>query len=211
MFFFETQEKIVYICELQRLLTAKIMIDKANQILSRAKDEMKNAAAFLEDSLRNYRAGKANPQIFNNVLVDYYGSKCPIPQVASVSAPDAKTILIQPWEKKLISAIEKAIFDANVGMTPQNNGEVIRCVVPALTEERRRELIKKAKAEGENAKTVIRNARRDAMDALKKSIKEGLAEDMEKDFEDKVQKATDEFSKNVDALVAAKEKEVLTV
>lgn len=187
------------------------MIDKANEILAKAKEQMTSASRFLEESLKNYRAGKANPAIFNNVLVDYYGSKTPIPQVASVTVPDARTIMIQPWDRSLISAIEKAILDANVGMTPQNNGEAIRLNVPALTEERRKELIKKAKSEGENAKTVIRNARRDAMDALKKCIKEGLGEDMEKDFEDKVQKATDEITKNVDALVSAKEKEILTV
>lgn len=187
------------------------MIDKANEILAKAKEQMTSASRFLEESLKTYRAGKANPAIFNNVLVDYYGSKTPIPQVASVTVPDARTIIIQPWDRSLISVIEKAILDANVGMTPQNNGEAIRLNVPALTEERRKELIKKAKSEGENAKTVVRNARRDAMDALKKCIKDGLAEDMEKDFEDKVQKATDEITKNVDALVSAKEKEILTV
>lgn len=187
------------------------MIDKANEILAKAKEQMTSASRFLEESLKTYRAGKANPAIFNNVLVDYYGSKTPIPQVASVTVPDARTIMIQPWDRSLISVIEKAILDANVGMTPQNNGEAIRLNVPALTEERRKELIKKAKSEGENAKTVVRNARRDAMDALKKCIKDGLAEDMEKDFEDKVQKATDEITKNVDALVSAKEKEILTV
>lgn len=187
------------------------MTDKANKILAKAKDQMTNAEKFLEESLKTYRAGKANPLIFNSVMVDYYGSQCPIPQVASVTTPDAKTILIQPWERNMIGPIEKAIINANVGMTPQNNGEAIRCNVPALTEERRKELIKKAKVEGENAKTVVRNARRDAMDALKKCIKEGLAEDMEKDFEDKVQKATDESVKKIDALVSTKEKEILTV
>lgn len=187
------------------------MIEKANKILAKAKDQMGSAVAFLEEDLKSYRAGKANPMIFNNVCVDYYGCPTPIPQVASVTTPDAKTILIQPWEKKMIHAIEKAIMDANVGMTPQNNGESIRCNVPALTEDRRKELIKKAKAEGENSKTVVRNARRDAMDALKKLIKEGLAEDMEKDFEDKVQKETDAKIKNIDALVSAKEKDIMTV
>lgn len=187
------------------------MITKANQILSKAKEQMTAAESFLEESLKSYRAGKANPLVFNNVMVDYYGSACPVPQVASVTTPDARTIMIQPWEKKMIPIIEKAIIDANLGMTPQNNGEAIRCNVPALTEERRKELIKKAKGEGENSKTVVRNARRDAMDALKKLIKEGLAEDMEKDFEDKVQKATDEAVKNIDAMVAAKEKEIMTV
>lgn len=187
------------------------MQDRAKQILEKAKTQMLSAATFLEESLKTYRAGKANPQIFNNVMVDYYGSKTPIPQVASVSTPDAKTILIQPWDKKMIPLIEKAIMDANVGMTPQNNGETIRCVVPALTEERRKELIKKARGEGENAKTVSRNARRDAIDALKKLIKEGLGEDMEKDFEDKVQKATDDIVKKIDTKIAEKEKEILTV
>ncbi len=187
------------------------MVETANQILAKAKEQMESAVAFLEESLKSYRAGKANPMIFNNVMVDYYGSRCPVPQVASVTAPDARTIMIQPWEKKMIAVIEKAIMDANVGMTPQNNGECIRCTVPALTEDRRKELIKKAKGEGENAKTVVRNARRDAMVALKKLIKDGLAEDMEKDFEDKVQKSTDSYVKTVDDTVAAKEKEILTV
>lgn len=187
------------------------MTEKAEQILAKAKDQMASAAKFLEESLKTYRAGKANPIIFNNVLVDYYGSKTPLPQVASITTPDAKTIMIQPWDRSIIGIIEKAIIDANVGMTPQNNGEAIRCNVPALTEERRKELIKKAKGEGENAKTVIRNSRRDAMDALKKCIKEGLAEDMEKDYEDKVQKATDDAVKNIDNLVATKEKDILTV
>lgn len=187
------------------------MTEKANQIVAKAKEQMSSASKFLEESLKTYRAGKANPLLFNNVMVDYYGSKCPIPQVASVTTPDAKTILIQPWERNMIGPIEKAIMDANVGMTPQNNGEAIRCTVPALTEERRKELIKKAKAEGENAKNVIRNARRDAIDALKKLIKEGLGEDMEKDFEDKVQKETDAAVKTVDTLVGNKEKEILTV
>jgi len=187
------------------------MTEKANQILDKAKAQMSSATKFLEESLKTYRAGKANPMIFNNVTVPYYGNPTPLSQVASITTPDAKTIMIQPWERNMIGPIEKAILDANVGLTPSNNGEAIRCVVPALTEERRRELIKKAKAEGENAKNVIRNARRDAMDALKKCIKEGLAEDMEKDYEDKVQKATDDAVKGIDTMVATKEKEILTV
>ena len=187
------------------------MTEKADQILSKAQDAMASAVKFLEEGLKTYRVGKANPMIFNSVMVDYYGSPCPLPQVASISTPDAKTIAIQPWEKKMIGPIEKAIMDANLGMTPQNNGETIRCNVPALTEERRKELIKKAKAAGENSKTVVRNARRDAMDALKKCIKEGLAEDMEKDYEDKAQKATDDKIKLIDQIVSTKEKEILTV
>ena len=187
------------------------MIEKANEILEEAKMNMEDAVVFLEEDLKTYRVGKANPTIFSNVLVDYYGSMTPVPQVASVTAPDAKTLAIQPWEKKMIPLIEKAIIDANLGLTPSNNGETIRCTVPPLTEERRKELIKKAKAAGESAKIVVRNARRDAIDALKKAQKEGLAEDMQKDYEDKVQKATDSWVKRVAALVAAKEKDILTV
>lgn len=194
-----------------KTLTNTTMIEKANEILEEAKMNMEDAVVFLEEDLKTYRVGKANPTIFSNVLVDYYGSMTPVPQVASVTAPDAKTLAIQPWEKKMIPLIEKAIIDANLGLTPSNNGETIRCTVPPLTEERRKELIKKAKAAGESAKIVVRNARRDAIEALKKAQKEGLAEDMQKDYEDKVQKATDSWVKRVDELVAAKEKDILTV
>ena len=173
---------------------------------------MKDAVAFLEEDLKTYRVGKANPSVFNNVVVDYYGTPTPVPQVASVTAPDAKTLLIQPWEKSMIAKIEKAIMDANIGLTPSNNGESIRCVVPALTEERRKELIKKAKAAGENAKVVVRNARRDAVDQLKKAQKsDGLTEDAQKEGEEEVQKLTDKHVKNIDNVIAAKEKDILTV
>ena len=188
------------------------MIDKAKEILDGAKGRMAEAVKFLEEDLKTYRAGKANPLIFNNVMVDYYGSAMPVPQVASITTPDAKTIMIQPWEKKMIPVIEKAIMDANVGLTPQNNGECIRCNVPALTEERRKELIKKARTAGENAKVVIRNSRRDAIEALKKAQKnEGLSEDTEKEAEEETQKITDKKVKQVDEIVAAKEKEIMTV
>ncbi len=187
------------------------MIEKAKEILDGAKIKMSDAVKFLEEDLKTYRAGKANPLVFNNIMVDYYGSETPVPQVASVTTPDAKTIAIQPWEKKMIPVIEKAIMDANIGLTPQNNGETIRCVVPPLTEDRRKELIKKVKTAGENSKIVIRNARRDAIEALKKAQKDGLPEDVQKDYEQNVQKETDAFVKKVDDLCAAKEKEVLTV
>ncbi len=167
---------------------------------------------FLEEDLKTYRVGKANPSILNNVMVDYYGSQTPVPQVASVTVPDARTIAIQPWEKKMIGPIEKAIINANLGFTPQNNGEVIRCPIPPLTEERRKELIKKAKATGENIKVAVRNARRDGVDALKKAEKAGdFSEDVRKEGEDEIQKATDAKVKAVDELVSAKEKEILTV
>jgi len=173
---------------------------------------MGEAVRFLEEDLKSYRVGKANPLVFNGVTVDYYGSPTPVAQVASISAPDAKTLAIQPWEKNMIPKIEKAIIDANLGFTPQNNGEVIRCTVPALTEERRKELIKKARAAGESAKIVVRNARRDGIDLLKKANKnEGLSEDTQKEAETEVQKLTDKRVKEVDELVAAKEKEIMTV
>lgn len=189
-----------------------MLTEITKNIIDAAGAKMNDAVAFLEESLKNYRVGKANPAIFNKVMVNYYGTPTPIPQVANVSAPDARTLAIQPWERNLISAIEKAILDANVGLTPSNNGETIRCVVPALTEDRRLELTKKAKSEGENAKIVVRNARRDAVDALKKSIKtDAVSEDTEKEAEDEVQKLTDKFVKTVDELVSAKSKEILTV
>ncbi len=187
------------------------MITKAKEILSGAKGKMSNAVNHLDEELKTYRAGKANPMVFNNVMVDYYGSPTPIPQVASVTTPDAKTLMLQPWEKKMIGPIEKAIIDANLGFTPSNNGESIRCVVPALTEERRRDLLKKAKAAGENAKVSVRNARRDAIELLKKANKDGMPEDLQKEYEQLVQKETDAFTKKVDELVAAKEKEMMTV
>ena len=165
----------------------------------------------LQEELKTYRAGKANPEVFASVVVNYYGAATPLPQMSNITTPDAKTMLIQPWDKSMIHAIEKAIMDANLGFTPQNNGEVIRITVPALTEERRRELVKKARTEGETAKVSVRNARRDAMDALKKMQKEGLPEDIEKDDEDKVQKFTDKFVKKVDEILEAKEKEIMTV
>ncbi|MCR5277300.1 MAG: ribosome recycling factor [Bacteroidales bacterium] len=189
-----------------------MLTDRAKEIVNGADSKMKETVNFLEEDLKTYRVGKANPSIFNSVLVSYYGTMTPLAQVSSIAAPDAKTLAIQPWEKNLIPAIEKAILDANLGFTPQNNGEIIRCTVPALTEERRRELIKKAKTAGENAKIVVRNARRDAVELLKKAQKnEGMSEDTEKEGEGEVQKVTDKNIKSIDEIVAAKEKEILTV
>ena len=186
--------------------------ENAKTIVSAAEDKMKAAVDFLEEDLKSYRVGKANPSVFNGVTVDYYGTQTPLTQVASVTTPDAKTLAIQPWEKSLIGKIEKAILDANLGLTPSNNGEVIRCVVPALTEERRRELIKKAKASGENAKVVVRNARRDAVEALKKAQKASeITEDAQHEGEDEVQKVTDAKVKKVDEIIAAKDKDILPV
>ena len=188
------------------------MLPQAKEIVDAIGVKMQGAADFLEEDLKNYRVGKATPAILNPVMVDYYGTATPVSQVASVTTPDAKTIAIQPWDRSMIGKIEKAILDANVGLTPSNNGEIIRCVVPALTEERRKELIKKAKAQGETTKVTIRNARRDGIDLLKKAQKnDGLSEDGEKEGEDELQKITDKWVKKVDELIAAKEKDILTV
>ena len=130
------------------------MIEKANEVLEFAELKMEDAVTHLQEELKTYRAGKANPEVFASVIVNYYGAATPLPQMSNITTPDAKTMLIQPWDKSMIHAIEKAIMDANLGFTPQNNGEVIRINVPALTEERRRELVKRAKGEGENAKVA---------------------------------------------------------
>ena len=189
-----------------------MLTDRAKEILALAEEKMQDAVSFLEEDLKSYRLGKGLPAILNTDMVDYYGTPTPLFQVASINTPDAKTIAIQPWERSLIGKIEKAILDANVGLTPANNGEIIRCIVPALTEERRKELIKKAKATGENSKVVVRNARRDAGDLLKKAQKnEGMSEDTEKEAEEEVQKVTDKFIKKIDKIVSAKEKDIMTV
>ncbi len=187
------------------------MIELAKQIVKDSAGKMEHTLLFLEEDLKTYRAGKANTAVFNNVMVDYYGSPTPIPQVATVNAPDAHTMLIQPWEKTMIPKIEKAIMDANLGFTPQNNGEHVRINVPPLTEERRKELVKKVKAAGETAKISLRNARKDANDLLKKAQKDGMSEDVAKDAEADVQKEVDNFTKKIEAVLAAKEKEIMTV
>ncbi len=186
-------------------------VAKAKEIIASTSQKMAEAVEFLDEDLKTYRAGKANPAVFNAVMVNYYGSMTPVPQVASINTPDAKTIIIQPWDKKMIPAIEKAIMDANIGFTPQNNGEQIRINVPALTEERRRDLVKKARTAGENAKISIRNARREGIETLRKLQKEGMPEDVVKVSEGDIQKETDTFTKNVDELLADKEKEIMTV
>ena len=188
------------------------MLPQAKTIVDGQSVKMQSAVDFLEEDLKNYRVGKASPAILNPVMVDYYGTATPVSQVASITTPDAKTIAIQPWERSMIAKIEKAILDANVGLTPSNNGEIIRCMVPALTEDRRKELIKKAKAQGETTKVTIRNARRDGIDLLKKAQKnDGLSEDGEKEGEEELQKITDKWVKKVDEIIAAKEKDILTV
>jgi ribosome recycling factor len=173
--------------------------------------KMEAAVLFLDDSLARIRAGKANARILDAVRVEYYGSMTPLSGVASITTPDARTIAIQPWEKAMIREIERAIMASEVGITPENNGEIIRLCIPPLTEDRRKALVKQAKQEGEDAKISVRNARRDAIDQLKKAIKDGLPEDAEKDAEANVQKAHDRFIKEIDEKVALKEKEIMTV
>ena len=180
-------------------------------ILAEASARMQKSVDFLEDTLLNIRAGKASTNVLNGVFVDYYGSQTPVSGVASVTVPDAKTILIQPWDKNMIRMIEKAIIDSNIGLTPSNNGETIRLSIPPLTEERRKELVKQSKGEVENARISLRNARRDAVEAFKKAVKEGMPEDESKDGETQAQKLLEKFSKLVDAAFEKKEKEIMTV
>ena len=182
------------------------------QYVKAAEEKMTFAIEYLDEQLSRIRAGKANPKILDCVRVMYYGAPVPLTNVATVTVPDARTIMITPWEKKIIKDIEKGIMDSEVGITPENNGEVIRLGIPPLTEERRRQLAKQSKQEAETAKISVRNARRDAIEQLKKSIKtDGTPEDVEKDAEAEVQKVHDKYIKKVDELYAAKEKEIMTV
>lgn len=172
---------------------------------------MQAAVMFLDDALAHIRAGKASVRILDPVKVDYYGSMTPISNVSTITTPDARTIQIQPWEKNMLSVIERALINSNIGLAPNNNGEVIRLIIPPLTEERRRDLAKQCKAEAENAKVSVRNARRDAIETLKKQVKEGLPEDAEKDAESEAQKLHDKYIKQIDDVFAKKEKEIMTV
>ena len=173
---------------------------------------MEKTVEHLEEALARVRAGKANVKILDGILVGYYGSMVPLTQVGTVSVPDAKSIVITPWEKGIIKEIERAIINSPLGITPENNGELIRLGIPPLTEDRRRELVKQVKADAENAKVSIRNARRDSNDLIKKSIKaDNTPEDVAKDAEAEVQKLHDRYIKKVEEIFAAKEKEIMTV
>ena len=174
-------------------------------------DLMNKAISHLEAELQKIRAGKANPQMLDSIHVDYYGTNTPLSQVANVNSPDARTIVIQPWEKSMIGPIEKAILAANLGFTPQNDGTIVRINVPPLSEERRKDLVKKARAEGETAKVSIRNIRRDSNEHIKKAQINGLPEDLAKDAEKKTQQLTDQFIIKVDKHLEMKEKEIMTV
>ena len=184
------------------------MEDEMNFILDAAKESMEQAVSHLEKEMLNIRAGKANPIMLSTVKVEYYGTPTPLSQVANINTPDARTLTVQPWEKNLLADIEKAILIANLGFNPMNNGESVIINIPPLTEERRRDLAKLAKVESENAKIVIRAARKDANDEIKKSE---ASEDVQKNYEIDIQTLTDEFIKKVDEIFSLKEKEILTV
>lgn len=187
------------------------MTEEIQMFLEDAKERMNNSISFLDGEMAKIRAGRANVHMLDGVKVDYYGVMTPLNQVANLGIPDPRTIAIQPWDRNVIDQIEKAIQSANLGLNPVNNGEIIRINIPALTEDRRKNLVKQVKSEGENAKISIRNIRRDTNDEFKRMEKEGLSEDMEKDAEAEVQKLTDEFTKKIDELIDNKEKDIMTI
>ena len=186
-------------------------LDDIKSIQHHAEEQMQKAIDHLEVELVKVRAGKANPQMVDGITVDYYGSQMPLNQVSNVSVMDARTLSIQPWEKNMLQPIEKAIIAANIGINPQSDGNIIRLFLPPLTEERRKELVKKCHGEGEHSKVAIRNIRRDAIEHIKKLQKNGLSEDAAKDAETNVQGVTDKFIAAVDKHLTSKEKEIMSV
>jgi ribosome recycling factor len=187
------------------------MSQEIQNILNSIKEKMNKAVLHLESELVKVRAGKANPQMLDGIYVDYYGVNTPLNGVGSITATDARTLVIQPWEKGMLQAIEKAILASNIGLTPQNDGSVIRINLPPLTEERRKDLVKQAKAYAEQAKVAVRNVRKEANDEVKKLQKNGLPEDLAKDAETKIQHITDQYIAKIDEHLAKKEKEIMTV
>ena len=187
------------------------MNEELDMITEDVSAQMKKAIAHLESELSKIRAVKATPQIVDGIYVDYYGAQTPLNQVANVSIPDARTISIQPWEKKMIAPIEKAIMAANIGLNPQNDGNLIRLFLPPLTEERRKEFAKRSFGEGEHAKVAVRSIRREGIEEIKKMQKDGLSEDIAKDAEDEIQKVTDKFIALVDQHCKEKEKDIMTI
>ncbi len=187
------------------------MEEEIEFILDATKESMVKAITHMEKNLTKIRAGKASPSMVDTVFVDYYGSQTPMSQVANVGTMDARTLTIQPWEKAMLEPIERAIINSNLGLNPQNNGEMILINVPQLTEERRRELVKQAKSESEDAKVSVRNARKDGNDEVKKLEKDGLSEDRAKDIEAEIQKLTDSYSQRIDTILEAKEADIMKV
>lgn len=186
-------------------------MEDVTSVISSLEDHMKKAINHLEAELVKIRAGKANPQMLDGIMVDYYGSNMPINQVANINVMDARTLTIQPWEKNMLQPIERSIIAANIGINPQSDGIIIRLFLPPLTEERRKELVKKCHVEGEHSKVAIRNIRRDSIEHIKKLQKGGLSEDAAKDAEDEIQQVTDKFITQVDKHLASKEKEIMIV
>ncbi|MDE5773829.1 MAG: ribosome recycling factor [Muribaculaceae bacterium] len=184
---------------------------EVKEYIQKAEESMQLAVDYLEETLSRIRAGKASARLLDGIRVDYYGSQAPISNVANISVPDARTIAITPWEKSMFKEIEKAIINSELGITPENNGEVIRLSIPPLTEDRRKSLVKQCKGEAETAKVSVRNARRETIDSLKKEVKNGMSEDVSKDGEAMVQKSHDKYIKKIDDIYAEKEKEILTV
>lgn len=183
----------------------------ADERIEKYESKMTKTLESLEKELSTVRAGRANPHILDKITVDYYGEPTPLQQVANVTVPEARMIQIQPWEASLIKEIQKAILSSDLGLNPNTDGKIIRLVLPELTEERRKELVKDVKKKGEAAKVAVRNIRRDANDAYKKLAKQDVSEDEIKELEDKIQKLTDKFVKNIDKAVEEKSKEILTV
>jgi ribosome recycling factor len=187
------------------------MSEELNMHIKDATQSMEKAISHLEVELGKMRAGRANPQMFDGLVVDYYGSPTPIAQVGNISVADARTLTIQPWEKNMLQPIERSIIAANLGVTPQNDGSIIRIFLPPLTEERRREIVKRVQAEGEHSKVAIRNIRRDAIEQVKKLQKNGLSEDIAQDAEKEIQDITNKYIATVDKHLASKEKEIMSV
>lgn len=187
------------------------MSEELSTIITETGEKMHKAVEHLEAELVKIRAGKASPNMLDGINADYYGNPTPINQVANVTSLDARTISITPWEKPMLAVIERAIMQANIGITPQNDGTMIRLFLPPLTEERRKEMVKKANAEGENGKVTIRNIRRDAIEEIKKLQKDGLSEDESRDGENEVQAVTDKYTSLVEKTLVAKEIEIMAV
>ena len=187
------------------------MIDETKEIIEGSSVSMKKAMEHFETELIKIRAGKANPTMLDGIMVDYYGNPTPINQVGNLSAMDARTLTIQPWEKNMLQPIERAIIAANIGINPQNDGNIIRLFLPPLTEERRKDLVKKSNGEGEQAKISIRNFRREAIEQIKKSEKEGLSEDAAKEGENSVQEITNQYIALIEKHLGVKEKEIMSV
>ena len=187
------------------------MLAEVNDYIGKAKKYMDDAVEHLDQELAKIRTGKASPSMLNGILVEYYGNPTPLSQVANVGASDAKTLTIQPWEKTMLSVIEQAIFAANLGLTPMNDGEIIRISIPPLTEDRRKEMVKRAKALGEEGKISLRNARHKVMEFIKNAVKDGLSEDLGKDKELEIQDIINDYGKKVDEMISAKEKDIMTI